>query len=135
MQPDEQRERGRAEIDAELASLRDKVSKLTKQLSAQRAAFDRRGRALIGLRNDYYRLRRNPLQRFWSAADYGETAATSSNPHDPQREARFRETEMLTRLLMQTEEQLAKARRQISDRRFLGLFGRARKLARLLLRR
>ena len=135
MKHDDEEDRGRAASSADFESLEQQVVYLNKQLIAQREAFDIRGRALIATRNDNYRLHSEPLRRFWSGLVQVESAPASDSERIQEREARFRETEALTRRLMETEQKLADARRELSDRRAFGLVGKVRTLARKLLRR
>ena len=135
MKPDDDGGGDHAALDAEVESLRQQVADLDKQLRAQREAFDRRGRALIALQNDNYRLRSAPLERFWAADAPDQAAAAPGSESSQEREARFRETEALTRRLMEAEDQLADARRRRIGRLLRGLMGKARTLARKLRRR
>ena len=135
MNPDEQSDPNRAESDAEAVALQQQVANLTKQLSAQRDAYDRRGRALIALQNDVYRLQTDPLTRMLAATAQGHPNAQPQSSESREREVRFQETAALTRRLMDAETQLADVRRRLNDRRLLGLVGKLRALARKLLRR
>jgi chromosome segregation ATPase len=117
--------------------LERKLAALEKQQSAQRSAFDQRGRRLIGLQNANFRLHDEvEAQR---QARRPETLqarlAQAQNEHAAERDARFRETEILTRALMEAEERLGNTQGQVEKhkdkirkRKDRSLKGRLKKL-------
>ncbi|MDV7141405.1 hypothetical protein R3X27_01785 [Tropicimonas sp. TH_r6] len=119
--------------------LERKLAALEKQQLAQRDAFDQRGRKLIRLQNENFLLR-DALETQHETGLPGSEILQAQlgqarNEHAAERDARFRETEILTRALMEAEQRLGDAQKQIDKhlaklqkKKNRGLAGRLKKL-------
>jgi len=86
-----------------LEALEKKFASVSKQLKAQRDAFDLRGRRLIELQNANFDLRNDLATRFRGVNIHDAVPELAKKEFGSDREARFRETEVLTRRLIEVE--------------------------------
>ena len=119
----------------QLEALEKQLASVSKQLKAQRDAFDRRGRRLIELQNASFALRNDPATRFRGANIHGAVPELAKKELGSDREARFRETEVLTRRLIEVEDRLEASMRQLAGVRFIGIKGAVRAIIKKLRRR